>query len=110
RQLGRDPGQPTTCESLDLLQGGVNLANGSVRARVDAADTPEAREVRQHEAQISTWLVLARRKLRASAATGGPRLAARLLSRAPGGRGTVAPALPLGGRPPSVRAGKDVLD
>src|SRR5271157_5647639 len=53
---------------------------------------------------------MARRKLRASAATGGPRLAARLLRRAPGGRGAIAPALPLGGRPPSVKAGKDVLD
>jgi hypothetical protein len=50
RQLGGDAGQAATRERLDLLQGGVNLANGSVRGRVDAADTPQAREVRQHEA------------------------------------------------------------
>src|SRR5208282_2222946 len=45
-QLGRDPGQATARERLDLLQSGMNLANGSVRARVDTADTPEAGEVR----------------------------------------------------------------
>jgi hypothetical protein len=50
RQLGGDAGQATTRESLDLLQGRVDLANGAVRARVDAADTSQAREVCQHEA------------------------------------------------------------
>jgi len=39
-----------------------------------------------------------------------PWLSARLLSRAPGSRDAVTPALPLDGRPPSVGAGKDVLD
>jgi hypothetical protein len=77
---------------------------------VDAADTPQSREVRQHEAQISTRFALPARKLRASAAALGPRLAARFLSRAPGSRDAVTPAFPLSGRPPSVGAGEDVLD
>jgi hypothetical protein len=37
-------------------------------------------------------------------------LSARLFSRAPGSSDAVTPALPLGGRPPSVGAGEDVLD
>src|SRR5207244_13164076 len=49
-------------------------------------------------------------KLGASSAAGGPRLPGRPLSRAPGGRGSVAPALPLRGRPPSVRTGENILD
>src|ERR1019366_3595241 len=72
--------------------------------------TSQPGEVSQHKAQIATWLALAIRKLRASAATGGPWLSSRLLSRASGSIGTVTPALPLSGRPPSVGAGEDVLD
>jgi hypothetical protein len=77
---------------------------------VNAADTPQPREVSQHKAQIATWLALPTGKLLASAAARGPRLPARPLSRAPGSSDTVTPTLALRGRPPSVGAGKDVFD
>jgi hypothetical protein len=66
RQLGGDPRQATAREGLDLLQGGVDLADGTVRTGVNATDAPQAREVCQHKAQISARLALTRGKLRAS--------------------------------------------
>ena len=77
---------------------------------MDATDAPQPWEVRQHEAQIAAWLALPAGKFRASAATRLPRLPSRLLRRASGRRRSVAPALSLRGRPPSVGAGKDILD
>jgi len=69
---------------------------------VDAAHAAQPREVSQHKAQVAARLALAGAKLGASSPAGGPRLTARLVSRAPGGGGAVAPALALGspGNPP----------
>src|SRR5207249_6598141 len=90
--------------------GGVDLADGAVGARVDAADAAQPREIRQQKPQVAARLALAGDKLGASSAARGPRLPGRLLSRATSGRGSVTPALPLRGRPPGVGAGEDVLD
>src|ERR1019366_7378685 len=101
--------QATTSKGLDLLQGRVDLANGAVRARMDAAYTAQPGKVCQHEAEITTGFALATRKLRASVPTLGPRLSTGLLSRASCSIGAITPALPLDGCPPGVRAGEDVF-
>jgi hypothetical protein len=77
---------------------------------MDAADTPQPGEVSQYEAQISTWFAVPTCKLRTSTTASGPRLAARLLRRAPCGIDPITPALPFGGCPLGVGTGEYILD
>jgi len=101
---------PASLPPVKVLQGGMVLADGTVRARMDAADTPQTGKVSQHEPYVPARLALAGGKLRTSAPAPRPRLSGRLLRCPAGGRDAVAPALPLRGRPPGIGGWKDMLD